>query len=161
MFFFIIHICTFFRVLTPYYNVDTIPILVVLWGTLVIIKDKLSYSLLSLTFAAISLDIEMANQALLTIFLITAATVQVAFATYNYYYYPPCDPPYGPEYGGYSPYNSSHYPYGKQIKYYCDDGYKLDGHSWSVCDYDRKNDTSYWKYPTPECKKKSKLCRVV
>lgn len=83
-----------------------------------------------------------------TILLIAVVTFQVALATYAYY--PPCDPPHSPSYGGYGPIKSK-YPVGSKIKYYCNDGYRQHGASWTVCRYNKR---SYWANPPPVCKRK-------
>lgn len=84
---------------------------------------------------------------ILTALAVAVAAVQVVSATYTYY--PPCDPPQSPEYGGYGPMKSK-YHIGSKIKYYCNNGYKRDGATWTVCQY---NETSYWTHPPPVCKR--------
>ena len=86
-------------------------------------------------------------RSLLSALLLAIATIQVALATY---YIPPCDPPHRPDYGGYTPYKNK-YPVGSRIKFFCNDGYRRHGPSWSVCNYKKK---SYWAYPPPDCKRK-------
>ena len=86
---------------------------------------------------------------LASVLLIAVATLQVAFATY---YYPPCDPPHRPNYGGYDPYGRSKYPIGSKIKFYCNDGYSLHGSSYTVCKYNKR---SSWSHPHPVCKRMS------
>lgn len=64
-----------------------------------------------------------------------------------------CSEPQAPLYGGYSPKQYFYYV-GSTISFHCDDGYEMDGASWTVCIYDAKVGKGAWIHSPPICTRK-------
>jgi hypothetical protein len=85
------------------------------------------------------------------------SVVHVAFAI-RYHQYVTCDPPRRPDNGAYygsTSYTASRrfkYPVGSKIRFFCNDGYKLEGASQTVCKH--FNNRAYWLHPPPVCRRK-------
>ena len=92
---------------------------------------------------------------LFVLFSIQAVHVALAIRyQFNQYWSVTCDPPRRPDNGVYygSAYGSSKYPIGSRIRFSCNNGYRLEGASWTVCKHFNKR--AYWLHPSPVCKRK-------
>ena len=103
---------------------------------------------------------DMASSQWVKVFLFILFSIQVVHVAFairyqsNRYQYVTCDPPRRPDNGAYygSAYGSFKYPVGSRIRFSCNNGYKLEGASWTVCKHFNKR--AYWLHPSPVCKRK-------
>ena len=96
----------------------------------------------------------MASSRLMMKVLFMLFSIQaVAFAT-RYQSYGSCDPPRHPDNGGYygSTYRRLKYPIGSKIRFFCKNGYELEGASWTICKY--FNRRVHWLHSPPVCRRK-------
>ena len=56
-------------------------------------------------------------------------------------------------YGGYTP-QKHFYPLGSTVQFHCNEGYELDGATWTVCAYNRETGQGSWIHSLPTCQRK-------